>query len=412
MSRAATLALLFQLGAAAAQSVGPAATQSVGGAAKQSGNSAGAAAAQGSDSLGLLAPRGVALTAREAERLGIESARAEHVQEFAVAAAPATVVVPPSQEFVVSAPVAGLVTRLFVAEGSRVEAGDPLVELRSTELLALEREYLEAVAADRLATAQLTRDRGLRAEGIIADRRLEETKAQAEAARIHSEQTRQALRLAGFEDADLERLAATGRLVPTLTLKAPAAGTIVAREGSVGAQVQPLEPVLRVADLGVLWLEAHLPQERADAVAPGMRMSIETRGHALTAEIVHVAQVVNSATQTVLVRAELQNRAGLLRAGQSLGARILAGAVSGAGSVLTGNSKAVAVPAEAVVRLDGAAYVFVRNAAGFALVPVQILGRDDARTYLEGPRLDASAAVAVKGVSALKSLLVSSEAEG
>lgn len=94
------------------------------------------------------------LTAAELERLGIEWARAEPAASGRVVlSAPAATVVPPEQERIVSAPVGGLVTRLYVAEGSEVEAGDPLVELRSLDLLDAQREYVDAVSAARLADA-------------------------------------------------------------------------------------------------------------------------------------------------------------------------------------------------------------------------------------------------------------------
>src|SRR5690606_11336531 len=76
-------------------------------------------------------PAALEMSAAELERLGIEWIRPERVGGRVVLEAPAVVAVPPSRETVVSATVGGLVTRLHVAEGSEVDAGDPLVELRS-----------------------------------------------------------------------------------------------------------------------------------------------------------------------------------------------------------------------------------------------------------------------------------------
>src|SRR5690606_4758230 len=178
----------------------------------------------------------------------------------------------------VSAPGGGLVTRLHVAEGSEVAAGDPLVELRSVELLEAQREYVNAASAARLAEAQLARDRMLHDEGIIARRRLEEAEAAALAARVRAEQTGQQLRLVGADDAALDQLAASGDISAELTLRAPVAGVVIGRHGAVGEQVEALEPIVRIADLRQLWLEARVPQERADGVAAGMRLVADVRG--------------------------------------------------------------------------------------------------------------------------------------
>jgi len=341
------------------------------------------------------------LTAAELERLGIEWARAEPAASGRVVlSAPAATVVPPEQERIVSAPVGGLVTRLYVAEGSEVEAGDPLVELRSLDLLDAQREYVDAVSAARLADAQLERDRMLHDEGIVARRRVDEAEAAALAARVRAERAREQLRIVGADQAALERVA-RGVVGAELTLRAPDSGVIVARHGAVGEQVDALEPIVRLADLRRLWLEARIPQERADEIAAGMRLEVIARGETIGGQIFQVGRVVDAATQTVLVRAVVENRNLALRAGQLLPARILAG--GGAGEL--------AVPMSAVTRIEGQAFVFRRMASGIQPVPVTVVGEDGRQAQIEAPDLQVGTEIAGRGVSALKALLTADDAE-
>ena len=107
-------------------------------------------------------------------RLGIEFNNPTRSSTLTVASAPAEIVIPPVQQSVVSTPVNGLVSSLLVAVGDTVEAGQPIAEILSAEYMDMQRRYLDATAADQLAAAQLGRDEGLFAEGIIADRRLQE----------------------------------------------------------------------------------------------------------------------------------------------------------------------------------------------------------------------------------------------
>ncbi|MBN1238754.1 MAG: efflux RND transporter periplasmic adaptor subunit [Gammaproteobacteria bacterium] len=355
------------------------------------------------------------LTAAEMQRLGVEWGRPGRLDEQVVLSAPAVAVVPPSQETVVSAPVGGLVTRLLVAEGSEVDAGDPLIELRSLDLLAAQREYVDAVSASKLADSQLERDRMLYEEGIIARRRADEAQAQALAARVRAEQARQHLRIVGADDAELERLASTGRIAADLTLRAPGPGVVVARHGAVGEQVEALEPLVRLADLRQMWLEVRVPQERADAVEIGMRLAVTLRadagsagggetttGDVLGGEIFHVGRTVDPATQTVLVRAAVDNAALRLRAEQVLPARVLAAAQGeGPGSF--------AVPMAAVARFDGNAFVFAQMPTGVELVPVTVVGEEGALAHVASDSLGGDDTVAVRGVSALKALLTADE---
>lgn len=344
-------------------------------------------------------PTLIEIGAAEIERLGIDWIRPERVPGRVVLEAPAVAVLPPARETVVSAPVGGLVTLLHVAEGSEVAAGDPLVELRSVELLEAQREYVNAASAARLAEAQLERDRMLHDEGIIARRRLDESEAAALAARVHAEQARQQLRLVGADDRSLERLASTGTISPELTLRAPVAGVVIEGRIAVGTQVDALEPIVRIADLSELWLEARVPEQRVDAIAPGMQLAVDVRGRTHVGDIFQIGRTVDAGSQTVLVRARIGNAGLALRAGQLLPARVVAG----------NGDVALSVPRSAVTRIDGEAFVFERAPEGVRPVPVTIVGEADGRVQIEADDLDHGAELAGRGVSALKALLTGDE---
>src|SRR5690606_4807573 len=303
----------------------------------------------------------------------------------------ATAVVPPEQEVVVSAPVGGLVTRLLIAEGSEVEAGDPLLELRSLELLGAQREFVDAVSASRLADAQRERDSLLHEEGIIAQRRVDESESEALAARIRAEQAREHLRIVGAGDDELEELASSGRISAAVTLRAPGPGVVLERHGAVGEQVEALEPLVRLADLKRMWLEARVPQERADAVARGMRLVALVDKTPVGGEIFQVGRVVDPVTQTVIVRAAADNAEQRLRADQVLRARVLSVGPSGAGTY--------AAPMSAIARVAGSAYVFERMPTGLRLVPVTVHGEEGSEAHFAADGLGAGSEIAVRGVS-------------
>lgn len=338
----------------------------------------------------------------ELARLGVELAVPEAAEFVELAGAPAVVVVPPARQALVSAPQAGIVARLLAAEGDEVTAGQPLAELDSADYLERQRDYLDAAAAAELASAQEVRDREMFDEGIIAERRLAETSAASRAARSRLDQARAQLELAGFARADVERLAAERRLATRLVLRAPLAGTVVAVHGTVGGRVDALDPVLAVADLSELWLEARLPQERAGHVAVGMNVVVLPPTHAeRTGTVTAVGGAVAAETQTVLVRAAIDNADGALRAGQVVTVRIRASAAGDAWSV----------PVAALTRQGNETLLFVRDGADMLVRNVTVVGEDGARAYVEGG-VDASRRIAVAGVSALKALWLSAAEDG
>jgi cobalt-zinc-cadmium efflux system membrane fusion protein len=344
-----------------------------------------------------------ALADDEIARLGITLARPQAVQEMEIASAPAEVVVPPAQQALISTPVDGLIARILVAEGDAVSRGQALAELEGADFLDWQRGYLDAVVESELADAQQSRDQGLYEEGIIAERRLQETQARTRAANVRLDQARRQLLLAGFNEAALERLAQGGELVGRLVLRAPLTGVVLEGYTTVGARVAALDPVMRIADLHTLWLELHLRQELATQVAPGMRVSVTVGDRVLTSTVTIVGSFVDAETQAVLVRAVIEDPATPLRAGQYLTASIVAPLDAGV---------ALALPATAVTRNAGESYVFVRKEGAMEALSVNLLADDGSRVYVLADGLDSNARVAVEGISVLKSLWLASEEEG
>lgn len=343
------------------------------------------------------------LTPADLDRLGVVLQAPEAVTEAEVVSGPAMVVIPPAREAIVTSTVSGVLSRVFVAEGDLVSAGQPMAEIMSADLLALQREFVEAALAVDLASAQAQRDQALHQDGIIAERRVLESNAALRSATTALDQVHQQLILAGMNQPELAGLLETRRLDPSLRLKAPFAAAVVAQRAAVGAHVDALDPVYRIADLSELWLELQVPQERAERIRPGMRVAVSTAGRRLLGEVSLVGRVANESSQSVLVRARIDDEGGVLRPGQVLSARVLEYGVDGSG--------VLAVPSAAIVRSDGRAYVFGSHAGDVTALPVEVLGEDGTRTYIRGD-LGTGLRVAVGGAATLKSVWLSAQDEG
>jgi cobalt-zinc-cadmium efflux system membrane fusion protein len=338
-----------------------------------------------------------AVSDEQLARLGVvlDTAATANVVEYATA--PAAVVVPPARQALVNASHGGVLVRLLVAEGDSVTAAQPVAELDSLDYMEHQRDYLDALAAAELAAAQEQRDRGLFDDGVIAERRVAESAAAARAARARVDHLRAQLELAGTTAADLERLVERRDLSQRIVLRAPFAGIVTAVHAPVGARLDVLDPVLAVADLRELWLELRVPQESAARILPGMLAAVNIAGSTVSGTITTVGGVVDATTQTVLVRAAVDNSSGALRAGQFLTAHVLArpeGVVH-------------AVPAAAVTRHGGEALLFVRSGSDMRAQRINVLADDGSRIYISGG-LAPGSAVAIDGVSALKALWLAS----
>lgn len=344
----------------------------------------------------------LALSAPELERLGVEFDSPKIAALIEVGSGPAEVVVPPTQQVIVGTTVSGVLSRLLVAEGETVDAGQAMAEIESPALLALQRTYVNAVAANDLAQVQLQRDRGLREDGIIAERRLQETSATTSAASVALDQIQQQLRLAGMSADQLTKLSEKQQLSSSLTLRSPIAGVVVSQLSSLGSQVDTLGPVFRVADLSRLWLEVRVSQQQAAKISIGMHVTVPDFDEGLSALVFHVGPVVDSVSQTVMIRAVLDNEQYLLRPGQYLSARIVAGA--------SGDGSTFAVPSKAVVRDGADTFVFVQVANGVSVRQVQLLSDNGRESYVAS-NMRSGSQIVTSGVAVLKSIWLEGRAE-
>lgn len=343
----------------------------------------------------------LAISPAQLDLLGVEFAEPGPAGASALVDARAQVVVPPDALFVMSSSQPGLVLRLHVVSGQSVSRGQPLAEVQSAEFLTLQQEFLEASQDASVAAAQLDRDLKLHAEGIIAARRLDETRARALAASARRSEHEQMLRIAGLDPGQTAALSETGRLLETLTIRSPIDGVVLETYKAPGESVGPSEALARVADLSTLWLQIYVPQEEARGIAEGMRVIVGDPAGGGEGEVLATGLSVDAVTQTVTVRATLDRHSGL-RPGQVVSVQLRPDDEPEAGGY--------SLPVAAVVNSRGRHWVFVRTSDGVEVLEVTVIGGSDGVVFLGPP--EPGDRVAVSGVSALKSLWLATLGDG
>lgn len=338
-------------------------------------------------SCSLTAADQIAMTPDQREAFAIRTAPIEAVETASSAAYPAKVVVPNAQLRVVSAPQTGLLEALLVSEGEAIQAGQPLAQIQSPQLLEQQSAYLEAVTRLQLARADYKRDKQLQKEGIIAERRYLETRSRLTQAETETEQLRQSLSLAGMDDHALAELVKKRKLSGSLQVRSPLDGVVLEQLATPGQRLEMADPLYKVGRLSPLWLEIHVPLERLGNTASGSRV----RSNEIDAQVITVGRMVHGADQGVLVRAEVTKGAERLRPGQFVQASLL-------------QSEGInlhRIPRTALVRSGGDSYLFLANAAGFSVEPVAVQTEERDHIIIRA-ELPANAQVAVSGTAALK----------
>lgn len=360
----------------------------------------------------LAAPAGentVSISAERFKNLGVLLGTLEPVAQIPLLTAPAKVVVPPAHEYLVSASQSGLITKLNASIGDRVKQGEVLAELNSPDLLSLQRQYLKAESELQLGLLSYQRDQKLFEEGVIAERRWQETRSQYNAFASEASEHRQLLEIAGMSDAEINLLKNTRRLSSRLNVLSPISGTVMDRMGIAGSRVDMLAPLYRIGNLDELWLEINIPQERASQVKIGDRVLVENIGEEapsssqnaskhnedfsskVTAKISLISQNVNPENQTVLARAVIDGNQSSIRPGQRINIQIIQAAAK----------PAFKVPNTAIAQNEGKSYIFIHNQEGFRVTPVRVVGKEGEQSVISG-ELTGAEEIAMKGAVALK----------
>ncbi|MCK9622280.1 MAG: efflux RND transporter periplasmic adaptor subunit [Methylobacter sp.] len=339
---------------------------------------------------GYAAENVIQISQENLDALGVKLGKLEPVTQFPVLSAPAKVVIPPAQEYIVSTSQGGVIEKLNAAVGDKVAKGQVLAQLNSPDLLTLQREYLKADSALQLASAIYQRDKKLLQEGVIADRRWQETSSEYHSAVSEADEHRQLLEIAGMTVGEVENFRKTHRLTRQLNIRAPIAGVVMERLVVVGTHIDIMEPLFRIANLDELWLEIAIPQERVGDIKIGDRVLIDNSD--VSAKITLLGQSVNPENQSILARAILQkHNLESLRAGQRLNTRI----------IQSSDKAAFKIPNTAIAQNEGKAFIFVRTQQGFAVTPVTVVGKQDNDSVISG-EFAGNEDIAVQGAVALK----------
>ncbi len=206
----------------------------------------------------------------------------------------------------VSANVDGRIERMLVDfTGARIRKGDELALLYSPDLYSDQIALLQAKKSLRKAS---TIERVNR-----SNRRLYES-------------ARQRLLETGMRESQIESIEAVGRPNQRIKVYAPMSGTVVQKLVEEGKYIKTGMPILKIADLSTVWLMLEMFSEDTVELKLGQSVNVEMQsqvGNAFVGEIAFIDPMVDPRTQTVNVRIEISNDAGLIKIGDFGKAKIL-----------------------------------------------------------------------------------------
>jgi cobalt-zinc-cadmium efflux system membrane fusion protein len=287
--------------------------------------------------------------------------RSEHVTEGKIA-------VDEDRSTPIFSPYAGRVLKLFVKPGDTVKVGDALFTVQAADMVQAQNDFISAAtalnkarSAQNLAEIIDKRQRLLYEGKAVPLKEVQNARAALDAAEndvrsaeVALEAARNRLRILGKTDQEITDFQEKGTIDPATLITAPIAGTIVQRKVGPGQYVGSgaTDPVFIIGDLTTVWVVAYIRETEAPMVHVGQAIYFTVLAYpdrSFPANISYVAASLDPVTRRLLVRATVNNAAGVLKPEMFASVKILTGE----------GDNAVAVPRDAIIYEGEAARVWV-----------------------------------------------------
>lgn len=237
--------------------------------------------------------------------------------------------------------VEGWIVAIHVKSGEQVKKGQSLMEIdprmQAANVSNWESQRASKQATLQLAKVQLERAKGLAASGVISKQDLDAAQTAYESAAADVKAL----------DAQIEQQNVQLRY---FSVHAPSAGTVGDVPVHVGDRVTTTTPLTTIDERTGLEVYLPIPSERAKDLKMGAPVQIQDgAGNViLDTRVYFISPQIDTATQTVLAKAPVDQAADKLRAQQLVKARVTWGTQSG-----------MTIPVVAVSRLGGQFFAFV-----------------------------------------------------
>ncbi|WP_300393159.1 efflux RND transporter periplasmic adaptor subunit [Henriciella sp.] len=325
----------------------------------------------------------VALDPIQVERLGIQLGKVEPAETVSVASLAATVVRARSDTFTLTTPFAGTVTKLGVAPGQHIKAGDLVAVIESQDFSETRARLSEARAQARAAEQSLVRQQQLVEAGVGARTDLEAAEARAASAQA-------TVRDLAARMPDNIQTSSSG--TTQINVRTFADGRVDSVQAGVGETVNALSPLAFLSAEGRLWAEIQVPARLLGSISVGDTVRYESGG---TGAIVVNPETIDPMTRSASAYAEIPAD---FNAYQGALIRVQLEKTYEEAGVMS-------VPSAAVVAIEDKTYVFREDEGGFDAVEVEVANRTSDVALVSGA-LRAGDRVAIRGLSELKMLAI------
>ncbi len=262
--------------------------------------------------------------------------------------------------------ISGLIERTYFSLGDKVEKGQTLIDIRSTEVSALFSKQVALEAEIRIAERALKTTKEMFDDNLSSEKDLLEAESRLKQTRSALEKLKNDMAIFG-----------TNKGNGVFSIKAPVSGYIIYKNASPGSTISPdSEPLFIIADLNTVWIMVNVYASHLQFVKEGMEASITTLSYpneVFKGKIVNLSQVFDPDDKALKARIILPNKEMKLKPEMSVVVKLKD----------TTQNGLVAIPSEALI-FDNDSYfaVIFEGGNNYAIREVIPYDRNKNTTYI------------------------------
>ena len=262
--------------------------------------------------------------------------------------------------------ISGIADKTYFSLGDKVKKGEPLFDMRSTELSALLSEKISLEADEKVAERELKTAQSMFDDKMISEKELLEAKGRLRQIQAEIEKIRLNMNVFGTDKGN-----------GVFTVSAQMSGYVVHKNVSSGSTVSADgDPVFTIADLSAVWITANIYASNLLDVREGMEVEITSLSYpdeVFYGKINSLSQVFDPEEKVLKARIIMDNRDLKLKPEMTMLVK-----------VKDKTSKPlISIPSDAVIFDDNQYFVVVKEASGnFVIRKIALQGHHNQTTYI------------------------------
>ncbi len=260
----------------------------------------------------------------------------------------------------------GIVDRTYFSLGDKVQKGQNLLDMRSTELSALHSEKTSLETEEKIAQRELKTAQNLYDDGMLSEKELLEAKGKLIQAQAALNKTRNDMSVYGVNNGN-----------GSFSVKAPMSGYVVSKNASSGSTVSDgSDPLFTIADLSTVWVVANIYAGNLQFVCEGIDVEITSLSYpeeVFYGKINSISQVFDPEEKVLKARIVMYNKELKLKPEMSVVVRLKD----------ESRNKCISIPSDALIFDDNRYFVIVEKPAGkFISKEVVLQGHNNKTSYI------------------------------